>query len=281
MDDGGTAPETVGQPTKPLPSRWGDFLLDEGSYYSWTCPSLRLWVRRKKRTLAMTHEYATDGPFDDGASSFVPADHTWGYRGLDKSPRKVSIRPVLPDRPIVFHLASPVVLLPGSSTSVYIELRAWIRFVDPLNPEQVIRELPTVEPNKAWFGATMTVGEICYWRKEAAALHPDEARGEPHLILCPVTVYNKSDGPLSLGTMYLRAEALSVFADATRLYTDRVQVTYTGENEVSQVTVSGKAPPFAPRATLLSEPREPVGRLQAAMAGAWNLLTRITIGDEE
>ena len=266
-----------------LPFQWGETSAEDGLFYIWKCPTMLFWLRRKKRTVALTHEYLPlEEKTADEQNAFTPDEMTWDYRVLEKSPKRIKIQPVLPDKPILFNLCSPVNLLPGANTSVYIKLRSWIRVSDASTQDWFIKEFPSVQPEKAWFGATTTDGEVCYWRRERASLAPDFTELEPHLMLCPITVYNRSEQQLVLSTMYLRASALSIFKAEEGLVTDRVQVYYSGDKQVSEVKVSGKAPPFAPTAKLVTTPREPAGRLQSAMAGAWNLLTRMAmLGDDE
>ena len=273
-----------------LPFQWGEIAAEDGLFYEWKCPTMQFWLRRKKRTVAVTHEYLSLdddlGEVDDTKeleeTLFLPDEKNWDYRVLEKAPKKIRFQPVLPDKPILFNLCSPVNLLPGANTSVYIKLRSWIKVSDVASQDWSIKEFPSVQPEKAWFGATTTSGEVCYWRKETASLTPDFTELESHLILCPITVYNRSEQQLVLSTMYLRASALSIFQAEEGLVTDRVQVFYSGDKQISEVKVSGKAPPFAPSAKLVSNPREPAGRLQSAMAGAWNLLTRMAmLGDDD
>lgn len=269
----------------PVSSRWGAQRVVEEHYFLWESPTVRVWFQCRKRTIVIGSEYIENLSeklpqiADDGAA--IPEELNWHHCVTDKIPTEVTMLPVMPDKPIVFHLETPVLLHSGSSTSVYIELRTWLRFIDSSHSGTMIHEIPTVEPHKAWFGPTTTDGKICYWRKERAVFNHMETSGHPHIAVCPVTIYNRSNSTMKLDLIYLPVSRLSVFDCNEGLMTDRVKVTYTGESEVSSVQVSGKAPPYATNPSLISRPRETLSTVESVMTGAMNLFSRLTSGEDE
>ena len=269
----------------PVSSRWGAQKVVENSYFLWESPTVRVWFQCRKKIINIGSEYldnlTEELPQLGDDSSDVPVDLEWHRCVTGKIPTEITILPVMPDKPIVFNLESPVLLHAGSSTSVYIELRTWLRFIDSSNSGALIHEIPTVKPHKAWFGPTTTDGKICYWRKEKAVFNHMETSGHPHIAVCPVTIYNRSSSTMKLDLIYLPVSRLSVFDCKEGLMTDRVQVTYTGESEVSSVKVSGKAPPYATSPKLISHPREVVGTVESVVTGAMNLFSRLTSGEDD
>ena len=268
----------------PVDQLWGAQKVFDDTFYLWKSSSVRVWFRRNKRRFSIGSEYVEDLsdilPELSDDSSVIPESLDWHNCVVEKSPTEVTILPVMPDKPILFNLETPILLHSGTAISVYIEIRSWLRFIDSSHSGSIIYELPTVQPHKAWFGPTTTDGSICYWRREKAAYSHLETSGQSHLVVCPVTIYNRSVKSLNLDVIYLPVSKLSVFSSDKGLVTDRVQVTYAGENEVSQVRVSGKAPPYASSASLLSNPREIVGTVESVMAGALSLFSRFTSGDD-
>lgn len=269
----------------PVSSRWGSQRIVDDNYLLWESPSVRVWFRSRNRTISIGSEYTedlaeklpqlTDDAFD------MPDNLCWHYCVAEKIPTQITILPVLPDKPLIFNLETPVLLHSGSSISVYIEIRTWLRFIDSSHSGTLIYEIPTVKPRKGWFGPTTTEGRICYWRKEKAVFSHMETSGHPHIAVCPVTIYNRSLETMKLDVIYLPVSRLSVFVCDEGLTTDRVQVTYTGKSEVSSVKVSGKAPPYATNPFLLSEPRHSFGAVESVMIGALNLFSRFTSGEED
>lgn len=269
----------------PVSRRWGSQSIIDDNYFLWESPSVRVWFQCKKRTISIGSEY-TDNLADQlpqlqDDTVDMPDCLDWHYCVTEKIPSAVTILPVMPDKPVVFNLETPVLLHSGSSTSVYVELRIWLRFIDSSHSGVVIHEIPTVKPHKAWFGPSTTDGKICYWRKEKAAFSHMETSGHPHIAVCPVTVYNRSAETMKLDLIYLPVSRLSVFDCKEGLSTDRVQVTYTGESEVSSFKVSGKAPPYATSPKLLSSPREAITTVESMMTGAMNLFSRFTAGEDD
>jgi len=270
----------------PVATRWGSQPMGGESYYLWESPTVRVWFGQQKKRLAIGFEYLEDLseqlPELSDNLAVIPEDIDWHYCILDKKATAIAILPVVADKPILFNLETPVLMHPGASISVYIELRTWLCFTDSSHLGKVIYEIPTVALQKAWFGNSTTDGKVCYWRKEKAMFSPVETSNHPHIAVCPVTIYNRSKSPMNLDRIYLPTSRLSVFDTEQGLVTDRVQVSYTGCTEVSSVRVSGMAPPYAKSPVLLSRPRESTGTVQSVVAGAVNLFSKFNeLGDDD
>lgn len=268
---------------------WGTRDVEEGVQYCWSCAGIRIWYRRKDKTLASGFLYGSAGPStkdgeegSDGEEKapegllLPPVDLPLERRVLKSAATRLSILPTHSPMAMLFKLATPVVLLPEASTEVFIQAPVWARIAEVGRPDLPVRDICTIPVEMGWFGSSTAEGEICQFRREAAVLRPEDLVWADHLVVCPVKIRNVSSLSLTLGELYLKVPAFSVFQDERGLWSDDMEIVLAGVGAPSSVKVTGKAPPAAPGATLLTEPREKGGLVKAAFTTTWNALSAAT-----
>lgn len=257
--------------------RWGSRPLDERVLYFWESPSVQVWFKRKGRTLSVGYRHLGAGaPLLEGSPPRPPDDLAWTRLALGTPLTNVALEPVLPERPILFGLATPVTLRAGASTSVFIEAPILLRFSDPRGEDETLLEIPSAPFEKAWFGPSTGEGQLCLWRKEEAVLTAAEARADADSVSCPITIRNDGDRDLGMTTLLLRGAALTVFAVGDFLWSDETSIVYAGEKHVSRVTVAGRPPAPAQGAVRVGRPRVSSGLVQAALQGTWEFFTTLS-----
>jgi len=117
-------------------------------------------------------------------------------------------------------------------------------------------EQPSVLLSNIWFGDP-TSGDLCYSLRTRARRDISNWQTEPHRAVCPVTIHNSANTQLDIERFCVHAIHLSVFAGASRLWTNGTRITFKGEAEVSQLEYADKPPNYEEVGQVLSKPRTP------------------------
>jgi hypothetical protein len=78
------------------------------------------------------------------------------------------------------------------------------------------------------------------------------------MAICPMLLINHSEEELLINKICLHVDNLSLYIDNKQLWSDETQIEYKGTKEISQISVSGKAPAESASAVLITPPRNPV-----------------------
>ena len=194
--------------------------------------------------------------------SAPPPDGTPGEEDITilESDTAPTIRPVLPDLPLVLQPESEFRIMPGAVIRTAIALPLGIGLTDgDEEPPRLIREYPAVALSKTWFG-TPDSGEAAYSWKTSLSSRPLPEETAPWEAACPLVVRNDSPEILDFKRMILRVPGLSLYSDGRATVTDAVTVRYRGQTQVSQVSVGSRSggPPGGFR--MLTGPRTPVDK---------------------
>ncbi|MFP4378105.1 MAG: DUF432 domain-containing protein [Spirochaetales bacterium] len=166
----------------------------------------------------------------------------------------IEIRPALPDRPVVVRPESPIVILPGRWGRFYFHVPIWARFLSTARGKtQLIEEMPTHKLQSTWFGDPVE-GELCYslesrLMREVASDHDDSNA------VCEVTVQNQSKERLRFERICVHVESMRLFAGSGQLWTNELKVTFTGADQISDLTFRPDPPERAKHPVEVSEPR--------------------------
>ncbi len=205
-----------------------------------------------------------DAPDDPSAWSrwAVPAPKGQGIRDLRSA--RVTLRPAVPDRPLIVQPEVPFALLPGAEARVFVRIPLLIRVEAerPTGDAILLRTIPTLELSDTWWGGFVD-GDLCYWLPTTARREVTRSLLEPHLLVCPLRMVNESGTDLKVEKLSFRVEHLSLFADPPGFWADESRVRYQGETEGSQIDMTGRPPEEARSATLVSAPPAPVRGLRA------------------
>ncbi|MCG8607283.1 hypothetical protein MJD09_20155 [bacterium] len=230
---------------------------------NWCFGPLRLWCKRLGDELWLAFDYAKDEVAPTVPEAKIPESIIEWSRWVLKDESNIRFTPVFPDRTVVVKPEYPFWLLQGAQARIYVRVPLWLRIESVGGLPQAITEVPCVILSKTWFG-TPTDGELCYWISTSARreMRPDPDR--PFLAMTPLQIRNRSEDDLRVEKWALRVDRLSIFKHDQQLWSDEMRIEYLGKQEVSQIKMSGKPPPQAASAKLLSQPRNVSNRGFAA-----------------
>jgi hypothetical protein len=126
---------------------------------------------------------------------------------FDKSEKTVSVTALLADRAVVSRPLSPISLMAGASTQVYISTPLYLAV--NIGSHRLI-ELPVVRLSDTWFGDKSS-GELCYSDTTRARLDPSAVENLYFKAVTPVTIKNQSSRQLLLDRINVPVLMLQLF----------------------------------------------------------------------
>ena len=126
---------------------------------------------------------------------------------FDKSEKTVTITAMLADRAVVTRPLSPISLMAGAATQVFISTPLYLA-VNIASHRLV--ELPVVQLSDTWFGNKST-GELCYSDTTRARLDPSAVENLYFKAVTPVTIKNQSGRQLLLDRINVPVPMLQLF----------------------------------------------------------------------
>jgi hypothetical protein len=166
--------------------------------------------------------------------------------------------------------ASPFVLPPGESATIYVSTPLWVRLVLGATDTSVL-EIPVLRPSDTWLGRTTREGELCYAARTRARLDLDAVPRHPHRAVTPLRIANESRTQLRLERVGLPVPYLSLYADPDNgLWTE--QVTLRREDEDADAVVDFERGGPLPDLERVAAPRNThreglIGRAFSALLG--------------
>ncbi len=196
-----------------------------------------------------------------GANVSAPADDDleWVRWSFSNPPEKLELQPYLPDKPMVVHSEYSQHILPGDEARIFIGIPATVRFNLQRKKEQHLLELSSEPLSRTWFGDRLE-GELCYWWSTRARRYMPEMNKTQHRIGCPVTIKNSSDEELNFEKFSHRVTRLHIYRYNGGLWTDETQISYLGEEDMSEVIARGRLPKELQGAEKVTSPRDDAQR---------------------
>lgn len=239
--------------------KWGTYPLNSDRAISHLrLGDLNLWMQRKDDEVWIGNNYRQEGNKSAAAQSEPPADLEWSRWAPKELEDSVTLLPVFPDLPLVVNSEFPLRVTPKSSIKIYTRIPVWLR-ISMGKTDMILAELPTVKLSRTWFGTPME-GELCYWATTKARRSLDNVEKKSHLVSCPIQITNKTEEDLDFDKFCLRVERLKIFAYQDELWADETRIVYQGEDQHSDITMSGQLPKGMEGAKLISSPRKPLQR---------------------
>jgi len=237
---------------------WSQIDFSDGATRYWEFGRLRLWIRKQGNEWQTVSDFISKEAEQPCMAETVddPADVEWN-RFVSGSEAVLELLPVLPDRPIIVRPASPFRILSGSSASLYLYVPVWIQIgVFSKNRRRIITEFPSELLSSSWFG-DMKTGELCYSFKEHLLPQPVVPSENEWFAVCPLKIKNASQSILEFQRFCLRCVHLSMFTGPKGLFTNEIQVSFSGEDQLSQVVFSSKPPEVETPLEIITKPRIP------------------------
>ena len=167
----------------------------------------------------------------------------------------VRVLPLLADRSVVARPDTPLTLLAGEKSRLYVSTPIW--FTAHLLPKgECLLDLPFWRPSDSWFGPSTQVGQICYAKYTAARVQLDNVEKRPHRAITPITVINNHDQPLTIERINVPVTLLHLFSDASKqLWTTGISVHRERNTDNVELHLDKHAPVEALSSTLVNGPR--------------------------
>ncbi len=169
--------------------------------------------------------------------------------------QNIYIEPGLPPLPIILKPVQKISILPSKKLEVFIEVPFVIRlFYGSKQNKNFLCEVELDPLSRSFFGNSEN-GEFAYYMETSMHSSISDYTEKNYSVYCPVTISNKSSQSLEFEKMILRAPYLSVYKDGDTLIASPVIITFSGQEQISQITYK-KTPPLSGNETvLLSPPR--------------------------
>lgn len=241
-------------------SIWSEVTLQEGMEHEQQIGTLYYRMEVEQEEVWIGYIHRENGKDQPTSSDEITEDewewHRWSFAKL---PRKIHLKPYLPDKAMVVHSEYPQRLLPGDQARIFIGIPSMIRFESDHSKDLPLLELPSEQLSRTWFGDRLE-GELCYWWSTRARRKMPEMNRESTRIGCPVKIINKSDEELYFEKFCHRVTRLQVYLYEEGLWTEETEIAYKGEEDLSDVTVQGRLPREFKGAKKISPAREEVRR---------------------
>lgn len=244
-----------------LAAPWGRHDLGRGEEREFRLGPLDLRLRRVEEEIWISRRWRdSQGAGESGRRSDQPVDEPeWSRWAVPQESDGVRLDPLFPDRPVVVEPEQPFHLVRGARIRVYVRVPLWVAVGLPAPSSVTLVKIPTVILSDTWFG-NLTEGELAYALPTSArrALRPEVFA--PHLAICPLRLGNDVIDALEVKKLCLRVAHLSLFGRGPEIWSDETRVGYRGEDEESDLRITGKAPPEAPDAERIVPPHVPLQR---------------------
>ena len=235
---------------------WGRYKIPGGETMKTSLGPITILLRKEGDEVRLTHQReGIQAPRASGRRQ--PGE--WERWASSRDLEEVEFLPAFPDRPLVLQPENPFRLLPGARARIFVRVPVWLQVRIPGKEGALLEEFPTLILSDTWWGS-FAEGEIAYWLHITARREATPDIFVPERILCPLALENRSPEDLPVEKILLRVSHLSVFRAAGSLWADEVKIRYRGEEEGSELEMTGRTPPEAPGATRLASPRIPVAR---------------------
>ncbi|MDR9410976.1 MAG: DUF432 domain-containing protein [Balneolaceae bacterium] len=236
-------------------SIWDTYQVNDGDEpLHFSLDGLHLWIKKDNGEFWISKKYADEKDLQPS----VNEDNEWARWAPKENDTEIEISPVFPDLPVIVGSEFPLKLIPGAKIKIYCRIPVWMK-VSVKKSDYVMQEVPAVKLSRTWFG-TPIEGELCYWLTSKARRNLVDVEKKPYLINCPIEITNKSETDLTFERFCYRVERLGIYLLNNELWADETKIVYHGEEQHSDVSMTGKLPADLGKGKLISKPRNPVSK---------------------
>ena len=239
------------QKTTPGIFPWGRYRIPSDDPLQIQVGPLTIFVKKEGDEIWVTHRDAESHGAEPNVSD---PELKWERWGASESPDEIEVLPTFPDRPLVLYPENPFRLLPGAKARIFVRTPLWVRLQVPGRQGGELAEIPTLTLSDTWWGKPED-GELAYWLHIMARREAPSEIFLPDRIICPLALVNGAKEDLPVEKILLRASHLSIFKGQESLWSDEIRISYRGEEEGSELEMTGRPPMETPGAPRLVPPR--------------------------
>ncbi len=225
---------------------------------------LKLWFRRTGDELHIAVERYPDPDRHSDVRALAPESKTpsveelpWARWITGKNGDAIRLIPATPDKPVVVRPEVPLRLPSKQEALFFVNFPLWVRIAIGDGDGVTLCEEPSVVLSKTWFGDPMS-GALCYSMRTRARRDIAETQPRPHRAVCPVRIRNSAERQLELERFCVHVEHLMLYQGATRLWANQLDITFRGDNEISQLDYAKRPPTHEAIAGVICKARSPV-----------------------
>lgn len=197
------------------------------------------------------------------ASDRSQVEHTdvdeldWSRWAIKKEDFTVELYPMMPNKQVVVRPEHPFNLASGAKATIFTRIPIWVGIYTNESKKHKLTEIPSIMLSKTWFGDFLD-GILCYWVTTTARRNVTDDIFQAHTAISTLNIKNDSDNDLTIDKLSLLVERLSLYEKNGQLWTDEMDIVYKGEDNQSEITMTGKPPQGFKDAKLISSPRNPL-----------------------
>jgi len=234
--------------------------LDSNKLYRAQIGPLVLWFMQEDDEIHVATERLKTESVENETTAFTclngggQASLDWKRWVVGKDCNRISIIPVMPDRPVVVRPDVPVKIPKDQEALFFFTIPAWARITVEKSAKNVLCEEPSVIRSNIWFGDLMS-GELCYSLRSRARRKIADIEVKPHRVTCPVRIRNTTESQFDVERFCVHVEYLNIYKGASRLWTNEVVISFQGEDAVNKIDYAQKPPEYEAVEGIISEAR--------------------------
>ena len=245
-------------------SWWGQFALDQGQTCQWDIGPLKLAVQRQPSEWQIAYEQddlvdpeTTEWNHNPTAPDISELNYKNTERYVTGQPGKtLKVIPILADRSLITRPLTPLYVPAGEKMPVFVSSPLWVR-IEVGDPPEKLQEIALLRPSDTWFGPSTMEGELCYAGRTCARLNLENIPMRAHRAITKIIIDNKAGTQLLVERLNLPVPYLSLFESSDGLlWTEAVTMIRSRDTGMAAFQINNKPPKEAPKAKLISEPRE-------------------------
>ncbi|MFT6529825.1 MAG: hypothetical protein ACJAZB_001476 [Psychrosphaera sp.] len=239
---------------------WGDFTFDDQQIKRWQIGERAITIKRAVNEWNCWNFETSDEidlPIElvDIEQSTDNSEKMFGRYLENNSEGKIRISPQLADRSVVTRPATPLTLLTGEKTQLFISTPIWFSAKTLSNNQQFI-DLPFWRPSDSWFGASTIDGQLCYAKYTSARIQLAHLEKRSHRAITPITVINHQDKPLVIERLNVPVNLLNLYCDDhNQFWTSGITVKTENHSRNVEMHINEKVPKEVQSYELVTPPR--------------------------
>lgn len=245
---------------------WGEFTLAEGAAGRWNIGPAELWVEhgvdewRIAYTCAEVPDEETSTVNLALPAGTLPAEARLSRYSFPTRSSRVSVLPLLADRPVISRPDVPLFIPPAQSIQLYVSTPLWLQ-VRSGEPATLLQELPIVRPSDTWAGVLTRPGGLAYAASTMARTTLEDFPFSAWRAVTPIRIANHGDDTVAVERLHLPVPLLTLYqAQNGTLWTQAVALSRRADGTLTLERFGTEAPPEAATSTLLAGPRRRADR---------------------
>lgn len=241
---------------------WGTYTLERNQWAVWRVGPLSLHAQPRLHEWNFAWERSGDKLQETSSVNMTPAappdpdSCSFERYVVGNMHAELVLEPRLGDRPFIVRPESPLFLLSGQTSVLYVSTPVW---VTALFDSSKLIELAASRPSDTWFGPNTREGELCYATLTAARTELAQVGRRAHRAVTPVEIRNEGDDTLAVQQLRVPVPALSLHHDNEhRLWTDAVHFVREEDEREASLIVREASTHLPDETTLIAGPRRPV-----------------------